>query len=339
MSIKEYKLGDITFVKTGNKNKNDQVINGLYNFFTRSQNILKCNNFTIDGKYTIIPGEGIFTPMWNNGKAAIHQRVYFIKANNNYIKDKYLFYWWTKNNQILYRSAVGTTVKSLRYDNFVSPKIKLPDLSLQQSIIDIIEPFERRRDNLLEQKKYLELKIKLIYSKSKSSIYKQVKEIVNMTKHKKIDSHTILDLSSISSNDLFNLKFKNVNDFKTNIYSINEDQVYISTIRPKLEKYGYAWTKSNVLGTILCFDGLQCHKSNLLAYFCQDSFKVQAISHTHGTKMPILDKDWLINSKLKILNNIEIYSINNIIMLLKNYSKQIYEFNKIISLLIQKYIR
>ena len=61
MSI--YKLGELCEIKTGNKNKEDAIINGEFPFFTRSKNILSSNEFTIDGEYIIIPGEGIFFPM------------------------------------------------------------------------------------------------------------------------------------------------------------------------------------------------------------------------------------------------------------------------------------
>ncbi len=142
MAIKEYKLGDISFIKNGTKNKEEQIINGKYNFYVRSKKILKTNDWTIDGNYTIIPGEGIFYPLYNQGKASVHQRVYYIKANNFFIKDKYLYYWWLRNNDILYKNSVGTTVKSLRLNNFLSPMIKLPDLNIQQEIINIIEPKE-----------------------------------------------------------------------------------------------------------------------------------------------------------------------------------------------------
>ena len=142
MEIKEYKLEDISFVKNGTKNKKDHSLDGKYNFYVRSKNILKSNDWTIDGKYTIIPGEGIFHPIWNEGKAAVHQRVYYIKANEKFIMDKYLYYWWIKNNDILYKNSVGTTVKSLRLNNFKKPNIKLPSINTQQKIINIIEPKE-----------------------------------------------------------------------------------------------------------------------------------------------------------------------------------------------------
>ncbi len=155
MAIKEYKLGDISFVKNGTKNKEDQSINGKYNFYVRSKNILKSNDWTINGNYTIIPGEGIFYPLYNEGKASVHQRVYYIKANNYFIKDKYLYYWWLKNNSILYKNSVGTTVKSLRINNFTSPIIRLPNLEDQQQIINIIEPFERLKEKFNIKIKYL----------------------------------------------------------------------------------------------------------------------------------------------------------------------------------------
>ena len=143
MSIKEYKLGDICNVKTGNMNKIDAKEDGKYNFFTRSVNILKSDRYTADGNFTIIPGEGVFMPLYAEGKIAVHQRVYYIEANKNFSRDKYLYYWWTKNAFLLNLSAVGTTVKSLRLNNLIKPIIKLPDIETQQQIIDIIEPFEK----------------------------------------------------------------------------------------------------------------------------------------------------------------------------------------------------
>ena len=57
------KLDNICDVKTGNKNKENNDENGLFPFYTRSQIILKSNNYTIDEEAIIIPGEGSFIPM------------------------------------------------------------------------------------------------------------------------------------------------------------------------------------------------------------------------------------------------------------------------------------
>ncbi len=82
--------------------------------------------------------------MWSNDKAAVHQRVYYINSSNkNLLLNKYLFYWWKKNKEILNFTAVGSTVKSLRKSNFENPKINLPTIDEQQKIIDIIEPIEK----------------------------------------------------------------------------------------------------------------------------------------------------------------------------------------------------
>ena len=154
------KLDNICDVKTGNKNKENNDENGLFPFYTRSQIILKSNNYTIDEEAIIIPGEGSFIPMWNTGKAAIHQRTYIIKSSNlNKLLNKYLYYWWFKNYKILKQSAVGSTVKSLRKFHFLKPQINLPNLKYQQDIISIIEPFENLNNSIIN----LIFKLKIIY--------------------------------------------------------------------------------------------------------------------------------------------------------------------------------
>ena len=152
-------LSEVSEVKTGTKNRENNEENGLYPFYTRSQNILKSSEYTIDDEAIIIPGEGIFIPIWHSGKAAVHQRTYIVKSSDNKrLLNKYLYYWWSKNKIILDKSAVGSTVKSLRKFHFLNPKIKLPSILYQLDIIAIIEPFER----LLEiTNKKIELLIKL----------------------------------------------------------------------------------------------------------------------------------------------------------------------------------
>ncbi|MFV0246473.1 MAG: restriction endonuclease subunit S, partial [Mycoplasmatales bacterium] len=146
-----YKLGDICVISTGNKNKEDATGNGPYPFYTRSVNILRSSDYTIDEECVIIPGEGIFKPMYNVGKAAVHQRVYIIRGLDNHILNKYLFYWWLSNDHILYNYAVGSTVKSLRKNSFESPIIDLPKINVQQEIIDIIKPIEDSILNIQKQ--------------------------------------------------------------------------------------------------------------------------------------------------------------------------------------------
>lgn len=156
-------LSEVSEVKTGTKNRENNEENGLYPFYTRSQNILKSSEYTIDDEAIIIPGEGIFIPIWHSGKAAVHQRTYIVKSSDNKrLLNKYLYYWWSKNKIILDKSAVGSTVKSLRKFHFLNPKIKLPSILYQLDIIVIIEPFEKLNNQihkLIQKLKYIYFKI------------------------------------------------------------------------------------------------------------------------------------------------------------------------------------
>ena len=243
MEIKEYKLGDICVVKNGTKNKEDCSKNGKYNFYTRSKIVLKSNDWTVDGECTIIPGEGIFYPLWNNGKAAIHQRVYYIKSNELILKNKYLYYWWFKNSWILYQNAVGTTVKSLRMNNFIDPKIKLPNIQTQQAIINIIEPKE---DLFLKYHKVVDITTLETFTSSwanliniiepfellKQNFYNKKNKLINLINYlyKYNSQNSDKENYLLSMTNLFNKKYENQNMY-IETSNINENMSITNKIK------------------------------------------------------------------------------------------------------------
>lgn len=159
------KLGTIAKIKTGNSNVQDSVKNGKYNFFDRSVDIKKMNKFDYDEEAIIYPGEGSqFFPQYYKGKYALHQRAYSITSDK--IDMRYLNYMLMQRNNHFLRMAVGSTVKSLRMDNFEKCPIYLTVKAEQEKIggffskIDKkIELQEQLIENLEEQKKGLMQKI------------------------------------------------------------------------------------------------------------------------------------------------------------------------------------
>ena len=74
----EKKLGDISDIRTGKRNGDEQKDNGLYPFFVRSQTVYRIDTYSYEGEAIIIPGEGGIGKIFQyiNGKFDFHQRVY-----------------------------------------------------------------------------------------------------------------------------------------------------------------------------------------------------------------------------------------------------------------------
>ena len=272
--------------------------------------------------------------MWNDGKAGVHQRVYYIEAKKDYILDKYLFYWWCKNKNILYNLAVGTTVKSLRASNFQSPIIKLPNLNTQQQIIDIIEPFESMKLNLKSSLNKINLFIDKINQKS-SAIGKMKDLNIEFQKGKNINSNLL-------TSNITNIPFINISAInnKINKYVLDEN------ISPNIE-YG---------DVVLSLDGTVGLVNNFLKGFNGYGYKVfsndiKNYQIYYSLKNKINYEIILSNSKGSVIkhasdakNEILLFDYSNITNIEKIYEfeislkKKIKILDKIINLLIEKYI-
>lgn len=130
----EKKLGELVEVKTGNLNVDDANPEGKYHFFDRSIDIKRYDEYSFDNEALIYSGEGSeFLPRYFKGKYGLHQRAYTIfNPKNLYMK--FLYYFMLTQNKHFLRTAVGTTVKSLRMDCFTKCTVSLPNGEEQQKI-------------------------------------------------------------------------------------------------------------------------------------------------------------------------------------------------------------
>jgi type I restriction enzyme S subunit len=132
------KLGDIFDIKTGNKNAEDSVKDGIYPFFTRSIDTQRIDTYNYDQEALILPGEGNFQIKYCSGKFDVHQRTYILsKKTDSEINLKlYRDIVQAKVGELVQKS-VGSTVDSLRKP--IIENIKVPFLSIN------------KQKNLLEQ--------------------------------------------------------------------------------------------------------------------------------------------------------------------------------------------
>ncbi len=133
---KEVKLGEVTDIKTGGRDVQDSVEDGLYPFYIRSEEVKRINSYSFDGEAILIPGEGRLGEIFHyaNGKFDVHQRVYKI-SNFTDVNAKFVLQQMKKDfKQHAMRNAVKATVDSLRLPTIQSFNILVPSLPEQTAI-------------------------------------------------------------------------------------------------------------------------------------------------------------------------------------------------------------
>ena len=138
-------LGDIATIKTGSSNREDSILDGKYTFFDRSEDVRTSDIYLFDCEAIIVAGEGQdFIPKYFEGKFDLHQRTYAIMNFVNSL-GPHLFYAVYLFRDHLYKSAVGSTVKSLRLPMFKEMLLPLPEIKEQQKIAN----YFRKLDELI----------------------------------------------------------------------------------------------------------------------------------------------------------------------------------------------
>lgn len=154
---KEYRLGDIAYITTGNANREDSLLEGEYTFFDRSEDIRRSNKYLFDKEAIIVAGEGQqFTPKYFIGKFDLHQRTYAIMDFKDCI-GKFLYYMIDFKKDYFLSQAVGSTVKSLRLPMFQKMKLSFPIIEEQQKIAHILSTADQEIETLQRKLECLKL--------------------------------------------------------------------------------------------------------------------------------------------------------------------------------------
>jgi type I restriction enzyme, S subunit len=144
-------LGKLSQIKTGGRDLQNKVEDGIYPFFVRSDSIHKINSYSYDGEAILIPGEGRIGEVFHyiNGRFDYHQRVYKISDFSPQIRGRYLYFYlqfFFKREAI--KNSVKATVDSLRLPMFLGMQIKYPTIQEQDKIIEILNSLEFEIENL-----------------------------------------------------------------------------------------------------------------------------------------------------------------------------------------------
>ncbi len=109
-------LGEISTIKTGKLNSEAAVIDGIYPFFTCSQETYRTNTFSFDQEAVLLAGNNasaIYPLKIYCGKFDVYQRTYVISSNNRFVSNKQLYFVLKQQLNEFKGISSGTTTKFL----------------------------------------------------------------------------------------------------------------------------------------------------------------------------------------------------------------------------------
>lgn len=151
----EYKkLFEVAEIKTGSSNTNQALKEGLYPFYTRSQEVYYLNEYEFDDESIITAGDGAGVGKsihYVNGKYALHQRAYRICPNKDILLPKYLYYYMKSSfYDYIINTAVSSSVTSIRKKMLDEYIIPLPSIEHQTKIVNILDKFDKLINDISE---------------------------------------------------------------------------------------------------------------------------------------------------------------------------------------------
>ncbi len=139
-------LAEIAEIGTGNSNTNEELEDGKYPFFVRSQEVRWKNTYEYDETAIITSGDGVGVGKvfhYMEGKYALHQRAYRIHITDSRILPKFFFYYM-KSAFLPYiqKASFHSSVTSIRRPMLNKFPVPLISLTEQRRIVSILDRFD-----------------------------------------------------------------------------------------------------------------------------------------------------------------------------------------------------
>lgn len=133
------KIEEFAKIKTGDKDTQDRLEEGLYPFYVRSQKVEGINSYSFDGEAVLTSGDGVGVGKiyhYLNGKFDYHQRVYNIHNFRNNVSGKYFYYYFSNHfyDRVMSMTA-KSSVDSVRREMISEMLIPLPPTIEEQKAI------------------------------------------------------------------------------------------------------------------------------------------------------------------------------------------------------------
>ncbi|EAZ87912.1 restriction endonuclease subunit S, partial [Crocosphaera chwakensis] len=153
------KLGRIASFKTGKLNSNAAKPDGIYPFFTCSQQIFRTDTYSFDTECIVLAGNnanGIFHIKYFNGKFDVYQRTYVIQTLDKQTASNYYLYFAIKEQLELLKSiSTGAATKFLTIKILNNINIIVNSNQIQEQFSDVISTVFSQIDILQEKNQNL----------------------------------------------------------------------------------------------------------------------------------------------------------------------------------------
>ena len=189
------KAKDLCSITTGKSNTQDQVQDGKYPFYIRSDVPVRSNRYLYDEEAVITIGDGNIGRVFHyvNGKFDLHQRCYKM-ADFKALTAKYFYYYFsTKFYERAMSMTAKATVDSVRLEMISDMEIKFPKSTTEQTNIselftnldNLITLHQRKCDTLVNAKKSL---LEKMFPKNSSNIPEiRFKEFTDVWEQRKLE--------------------------------------------------------------------------------------------------------------------------------------------------------
>lgn len=306
---KEALVKDICSIGTGKSNSQDQVGNGEYPFFIRSEIPVRSNRYLYDCEAVITIGDGKIGKVFHyiKGKFDLHQRCYKMTDFKS-VDGKFFYYFFSSHfYDRAMRLSAKATVDSVRLEMISEMPIYYPTIYEQRKIAECLSSIDtyiisvkEKIEQLKEHKKSLLQKLFPQNGKTvpeyrfpefkKSGVWEEVKmgDIFSRNKNKNVKNiQNVLTISA--QNGLVNqyeFFHKNVAAFDlTNYYLIRKGDFAYNKSRSQGHPYGVIKTlrlyEEGVVSTLyICF---RIKSDNYLVDFFEQYFETGLINEGIGT--------------------------------------------------------
>ena len=312
---KMVKLGEILKYKPKSKRKaSEHNENGIYNFYTSSDKIKKCDYVDYKDELCLIIGNG--------GKGSLFMDKNFSCSADNFICQtepkytlEYMYYsliiMW---DNLIKNTMQGSTLTHINKENFNNYKIPVPkdDDKLKQWTEKISKPYNGTKE--LEQKlRVLEgevqTEVKRITEEEDCDVVKleNISTFNDDTYDKKYNNVKYIDLSCVDRNTIYKTEEISQNDLPSRGKRMAKiGDIIFATVRPYqrhiaiLNKSNYC--ENNVFSTGFCIirTTYPIYIYNILI---DEKTTEYYVNNSHGSTYPVVDVSVISNTKIKLPKN------------------------------------
>lgn len=141
---RESLIKDVCSIGTGKSNSQDQVEDGKYPFFIRSEVPVRSNRYLYDCEAVITIGDGKIGKVFHyiNGKFDLHQRCYKMTDFKD-VDGKFFYYYFSSHfYERAMRMTAKATVDSVRLEMISEMPISFPSISEQRKIAECLSTID-----------------------------------------------------------------------------------------------------------------------------------------------------------------------------------------------------